>query len=307
MRQDANPPPWAKRFMKTAWAALTSAVGPDRLPAGPGAVEFGCGHYGCVWPTASGQVVKITTDETEASFVAACLRMGGVPGMVRYHQILHLPGLFHRKRPVFVIWRDEAWNVGELSPPRGDRHAFVKVREAYVYLDSFQRHATKIREFLKSRQRRNGDAADVARIAWELHGKQPHWGRGWGVIEPGLVDHGIFSRSLKFNEAASSGLNGVGKVAAHLAGAALLAQEMSSGVQYMTGVGQALDHCLDRGILLADVHGGNIGRVEYDPENWPGDLSWGITDPGHALFLSSEWSDLAVPSLSAGDPYRRPL
>jgi hypothetical protein len=294
----SNPPPWAERLMGKYWKQLESAVGPARMPAGPGAEEFGCGHYGCVWPTASGQVVKITSDQTEASFVAANLRMGGVGGMVRYYQILQLAGASHRRRPVYVIWRAEAWEVGRLIPPNDDPYKARKVHEAYTHLDSFKMHASKIREFLKGRQRRRGDAVDVGRIAWDMHKTQPSWGRGWLVIEPTL-DKNFRSRKLLFNEAASDYLKGPEKIAAHLAGCALLAQTMSSGVEYMTGVGQALDECLDRGILLCDVHGGNIGRVEYDPENWPGDLTWGITDPGHALFLTPEWGDLSVPELAA--------
>jgi hypothetical protein len=72
---------------------------------------------------------------------------------------------------------------------------------------------------------------------------------------------------------------------------------MSTSSATTYGVGRALDYCLDRGVLLCDVHGNNVGKIECDPEEYPGDLSWGITDPGHAVFLTRQWAELTVPEL----------
>ena len=303
-----NPPRWAEKAMKRAWPALRAAVGPARLPAGPGAEEFGCGHYGCVWPTQSGQVVKITSDKTEASFVAAYLRMGGVEGMVGYHQIFRLAGTLHRGRPVFVIWRDEAWDVGELPSLawgfRGmgagklsnqERYDKDSAASAVRHLGSFKLHAAKARDYLKARQRRSGDAAEIGRIAWEVHGKQPHWTRGSYAIE--WRKAGPYGDQVRFDARASAGLRGVDKVATHLAACAHLAEIMATSVRFMTHVGGALDVCLERGILLCDVHSNNVGKILVDVD-YPDELGWGITDPGHAVFLTPNWDDLTVPELA---------
>ena len=55
-------------------------------------------------------------------------------------------------------------------------------------------------------------------------------------------------------------------------------------------VGDALRYYLKEGILLADVHTGNVGTVERTP-------GWVITDPGHAVGLEDRWSSVSVPVL----------
>ena len=55
-------------------------------------------------------------------------------------------------------------------------------------------------------------------------------------------------------------------------------------------LGDALGHYLDKGILLADVHGHNVGKVERTP-------GWVITDPGHAVGLEARWDAVTVPRL----------
>jgi hypothetical protein len=303
----SNPPPWAERIMKRHWPMLVAAVGVDRMPAGPGAEEFGCGHYGCVWPTKSGQVVKITSDETEARFIAACLSMGGIEGMVRYHQILQIPGASHRRRPVFVIWRDEAWDVGGMIdlPTRGkDHYEKSQARETLLYLDGFKQHANAAREFLKGRQRRSGDAAILAEAAWKAHGDQPAWSRGMSLMETRNAGDLYYRRQTTFRKA-DSWIKGVDRVAAHIAACAHLAMMLSNSSAYGYQIGRALDESLRVGILLADVHAMNVGRIEIDA-NYPGELSWGITDPGHAMFLDPKWFTVKIPELAevASNPRR---
>jgi hypothetical protein len=293
--------------MKKAWPDLLQLVGPERLPSGPGAEEFGCGHYGCVWPTASGQVVKITSDTTEASFVAANLSMGGVTGMVAYHQIVKLRGT-HRRRPIFVIWRDEAWDVGQILLPswkygKEDQYDRRSAVEAVMFLDSFKMHAAAARDYLKSRQRRRGDAAEIAEQAWEIHGQQPHWNRGSWATELQQPRQQFSGSPRRFNMRAVYGLRAVDKVAAHLAACAHLAVEMQTSVRFVTNVGQALGDCLEEGILLADVHAQNVGKIKVEPGS--DYLDWGITDPGHAVFLASRWDSLTVPELVTRNPRRR--
>lgn len=303
-----NPPRWAERLMKRYWGRLANVAGAGRLPSGPGAEEYGCGHYGCVWPTPGKQVVKLTSDLTEASVVAAFLRMGNVEGIVRYHGIYRLPGAKHRNREVFVLWRDEAWEVGGLSalqgfgyhpgpPDPAERHRRRVAQTAVKYIESFVLHARKVKSYLDSVARKKGPeaAVRVGQEAWEMHGKQPSWSRGSMATEWRKTGH--YGDQLKFNASASSGLRGPAKPAVHLAACAHLALEMSTSVELLGMIGGAMERTLERGILLADVHLNNIGKIEYDPQYAPGDLAWGITDPGHAVFLSPEWSDLFIPDL----------
>jgi len=62
--------------------------------------EFGCGHYGCVFPTTvDNMVFKLTSDASEAAFVATALKLPDWPdGMIRYHRIVELSGEKHRRR-----------------------------------------------------------------------------------------------------------------------------------------------------------------------------------------------------------------
>src|SRR5688572_6335160 len=93
--------PWVDRTLKSVWGPLALATDPAWMPRakiGKRSVsveEYGCGHYGCVMPTAGvpGVVVKITTDPTEAAFITAALQLGQdeYSGLVRYVAIYQLP------------------------------------------------------------------------------------------------------------------------------------------------------------------------------------------------------------------------
>lgn len=78
--------------------------------------QYGCGAYGCVVPTSDPSVVfKITTDESEARFIADILpTLTPQEGCVRYHQIVQLAGE-RDGRSMFGIWRESASRIGEIS------------------------------------------------------------------------------------------------------------------------------------------------------------------------------------------------
>ncbi|NBT36499.1 MAG: hypothetical protein EBT03_13360, partial [Betaproteobacteria bacterium] len=97
-----NAKPWIEKALNNNWQALSSVVPPEMMPSQERllksgrmtfAKEYGCGVYGCVLPTGKKDVVfKMTTDATEASFVAAMMTMRGLPeGLVRYHAVVELP------------------------------------------------------------------------------------------------------------------------------------------------------------------------------------------------------------------------
>jgi hypothetical protein len=55
-------------------------------------------------------------------------------------------------------------------------------------------------------------------------------------------------------------------------------------------IGSALRYYLEQGLLLADVHANNVGKVERTS-------GWVITDPGHAVPLEQRWAVVNVPGL----------
>ena len=61
-------------------------------------------------------------------------------------------------------------------------------------------------------------------------------------------------------------------------------------------IGEALDFYLQKGLLLADVHVGNLGQVER--EDFPRPV-WAITDPGHAVPLDGRFAAVQVDALTA--------
>lgn len=76
--------PWVDRAANSVWSRIVAASPkPAWVPlhtTSRGKVkveELGCGHYGCVMPTDDPEVVcKITSDATEAVFIAAAMTLG---------------------------------------------------------------------------------------------------------------------------------------------------------------------------------------------------------------------------------------
>jgi hypothetical protein len=353
-----NPPPWAERNLGRYWDAIQAVVGPDRMPQGPGSEELGCAHYGCVWGTMSGQVMKVTSDPTEARCAQALIEMGNVRGIVGYHEVYQLPGVTFRNRPVFVLWRDLAWNVGGLLNMQGPYYGELtwdqrETREALDWLDAWNLSAADLRRYLQDRQRRVGDAAEISQLGWEQRGNQPHWNRGSSLIMP--PEHLNVTRWERrrlpkhYHKPTSHPYRGADRVGIHLAAAEHIVIMMQTSLHHLSNVGTAFEACLEAGILLADVHANNIGLIvgpdedrpfpppaqnpgpdermreleraasggdpeargrlirewqrQQDPRAWTAfepegyELAWGITDPGHAMFLSDQWQNLAVPLL----------
>lgn len=124
-------PPWADQALSEAWDALERAVGAERLPTPVPAVgrpsfpELGVGDWGAVLATRQPNVVlKLTTDPHEARFAAWCAGLDGwTDGCVRYLDAVDLGPGSHPERPgapVWALWREEAYSVGELIPDVDD-------------------------------------------------------------------------------------------------------------------------------------------------------------------------------------------
>jgi hypothetical protein len=77
--------------------------------------EFGCGTYGCVYPTFDDNVVlKVTSDTTETEFAVELSAQLVEPVCVRYHKVVDT-GEKHQGRPISLLWRESAFNVGKIA------------------------------------------------------------------------------------------------------------------------------------------------------------------------------------------------
>jgi hypothetical protein len=121
--------------------------------------ELGCGHYGCVMPTHEPNLVfKLTTDVSEAAFVARALELEPTAGIVEYRGI-YSTGLAHKGRPLFVLWRTEAFSVGEwqysrthAQEPNKDYARRID-RDASTQLATFMTWAKIVRAYMHPRLR----------------------------------------------------------------------------------------------------------------------------------------------------------
>jgi hypothetical protein len=93
----------------------------ERGSKGLTAREYGSGYYGTVLPThTKGTVLKITSDPTEAKFAYAAKRLRHYPaGIVKYGPVFELGGS-HDGRPIFALWREEAYDVGDAVSGRSE-------------------------------------------------------------------------------------------------------------------------------------------------------------------------------------------
>jgi hypothetical protein len=256
--------------------------------------EFGTGHYGTVMPTEKeGVVMKVTSDDTEANFVKAALaiekeRAGNWPnGMTKYLDIYRLGGTSHRGRGAYVLWRETLtphaghnWHRAEHSDY--DRRAVAEgLKEMRVYMSlarSFFKlmHAgVKGEAVLRDAQRQDRN------LAARVHEKAVELNQSWIKLSQ------LFSLSE---------LRVLGKFGT--AAVILLALEDQFDVMantYATQlVGDALNFYLRHGIVLCDIHMGNIGHREVDGVPL---VPFIIMDPGHSVFLTDAYNGIGVQEL----------
>jgi len=161
-------PAWSSRVLAQIYEQLEDRVGdvpPQWLPRlddvrahGKGlsvqAHEYGCGAYGCVYPTLDPQVVlKITADDTEAQFAAQIAPDLARPICVHYHRVLEPHGAVdQRGAQVYLLWRESAERVGEVGEVLGRRAKalidaqHVAATSAYSAVQAIERGAGKVRQ-----------------------------------------------------------------------------------------------------------------------------------------------------------------
>jgi len=304
-RSYAPNPPWVDRILNKRWDAIL-AVAPERggVPVMPefssqtrtGKMQFeelGCGHYGCVIAsTEPGIVFKVTSDASEAAFVAVASQMDDWPvGMVAYYGLYELPDKY-RKRRTFVLWRQEAENIGELMFESGEvaerykkKYHWTSIKEFKKNLSHFLFASKKMHEQLKRSKNPAKFLEDVREqqdIAWRLH-----------INDQAYRD----TKPLYYGAPSFEEVRSYHKGALAFALRQILVKQLATvmgSTHAGSLVGEALDHYINEGILLADVHFNNIGEVQ--PENYTS-LELVITDPGHMVPLDPKWLQVQVPQL----------
>jgi hypothetical protein len=259
---------------------------------------LGCGHYGCVFALPDPDVVlKVTSDPTEVAFIQRAMQIAEAgrsgedwpEGIVKYYAIFEVEAKTFRKRKVFAIWREAAvstglslsnhtifgFNFGKLTYEQSSEIEFGR------QLRQFQLHAERVQKTVRSITQRRGDEAKQ-RFMVKVR-KLDQW--AWDYVGPddyeGSRDPYAYGKRSRLD-----GLHGEYKVAASLRACAIIAELMEH--TYLSDlVGGALGFYLERGLLLADLHSANVGRVvrsEYGGR--PDETVWVITDPGHAVELT---------------------
>lgn len=272
-------PPWVDRVLNRHWDTIASKVGSQWMPTAEIGkrgkkhfAEYGCGHYGCVLPSSTEDYVfKVTSDPSEAAFVVAASQIAEWPdGVVKYLFVYQTPEEY-RGRPVYVIAREEAHDVGGwLKLSHSDRSVWralerLRVLKEWAALarDKILK-ASNIRTTIDSVQQYSEWAEES--VEWEAALQGPLRMHSW----------------LKGAQAAAFAVRSV----------QIVAQEMvQEDVGYL--VGEAIDFYIEHGMLLADVHANNIGRALDRGDRGSG--LWVITDPGHMVPLKTKWLDLHVP------------
>lgn len=281
-------PAWTNRALLDHWDQIERAAGPGLLPRVTSrsagrlvAQEYGSGAYGTVLPSRrKGWVVKITSDPSEAKFAFVTGRMAKRPtGLVRYGKTFQLRGR-HSGRPIYILWREEAYRVGEIvdDSPAGQLAA--------EQLDAIRQNADFSFRLMYSPDLIEQNRAAILEAEKTYANRTGYEAGG----SPGAL------KRLSLNFASRVERAGYGIDAAWE-----IADQMSKG-SVLPNVGRAIRDLIDRGIVLADVHLGNIGYVKRD-----GRFIDAITDPGNSVFLTQKFDRLQVPSLvRTGKPSGRP-
>jgi hypothetical protein len=248
-------------------------------------VELGCGAYGCVLPTDDpGVVLKVTTDATEFELVSKILpEVGGAPeGLARYFAWAELEGKVKLSRGgdehnAFALWRESASDIGDLEEiivktsrtQEGDER--LRTLRSFHLLVEQQQAATEAYVMLAR-------APNPDRLYMEaIHHHDI------------AVDRPLSSSSLPGSLVhAEPPARALALLINYFR--ACVAEIAASGALGL--VGRALEHLFERGILVADVHTENVGRVKRGA-----DRPWVITDPGNVAVLPQPW-----PIARAGRP-----
>ncbi len=104
--EDTIPPKWMPKLVGVKYDGRGS------LKAS--AHQYGCGAYGCVFPTLDpGVVLKVTEDDTEGEFAAMIAPQLEVQICVKYHLVIKVDP-DETTHPTYLVWRESARKVGQI-------------------------------------------------------------------------------------------------------------------------------------------------------------------------------------------------
>lgn len=274
--------PWVDNALNSVWDRIVAAApSPDWVPLhstkGKKLVmqELGCGSYGCVMPTSDPAVViKVTSDMTEAAFVAASMTLGPPAGawedagIVRYYAVYRLPGT-HKGRPMFVLWREAATEVGlSWDSTKRDYERWSRV-VLYNLLDHYKQFAGVVRE---------------------AHKKGMLLPENISKFQSAILKIEAIPESDSYFKDVMRQTPVQGRVGTALAALHLIEDTMEN-TAICDAIGQALAFYRTQGLLLSDVHHQNVGLVPRMQKTWV------ITDPGHAVPLNPKYETVAIEDL----------
>lgn len=126
--EDTIPAKWMPRLTDVKFQ------GQGRLSAAP--KQYGCGAYGCVYPTLDPKVVlKITEDETEGDFAATIAGDIVRPICVKYHQVISIAPE-QTEHTTYLLWREAAEKVGDIVKTVADHDEYDR-----DHADAVERYA----------------------------------------------------------------------------------------------------------------------------------------------------------------------
>jgi len=285
-------PDWVDELLIKHWDAAVELVGPEMMPLDNSApmVEYGCGFWGCVLPVLEQEVVlKVTTDMREAVLASAAIEMGHWPdGIAPYAEVVALSDRYFGA-PVFLLWRQEAYHVGALELERlPGKHRYDPELSTAAFLraegeqgqekDLRLRYAQYVDQFGAQAV---SDFQDLLRLFLEKA----------TPLGDAIAEHADDLQSVLYEPFVTEQSELL----------ASIAHDIEAG-EFGHCIGEALNFYLAKGLLLGDVHLGNIGEI-LDPLN---DLGWefAITD-GSAYPLHPKWGKVKIPVLEQHKRARR--
>lgn len=278
-------PEWTNNALTRHWSQIESVVGRKHLPVISErttrmliAEEFGSGAFGTVIPTKThGIVLKVTSDETEARFASIAMSLGSWPkGIVRYYAAIKLKGR-HETRPIYALWREEAFDVGRIEgrwlrrPDDYTRAGYHLLKRRLDILQILGWYVVKEVDPYAGLSRRGRAKSSVDRAAIR-------------AIATKYRDK--ITISLRDSDSVEDAINDIDDVTARAGYALALFEECALRISledFAPEIGEAILSYVRRGLLLSDVHMGNVGRAHRRS----GRSAAVITDPGVTVRLAA--------------------
>jgi hypothetical protein len=104
--EDSIPPKWMPKLVGVKYDGHGSLKASTKL--------YGCGAYGCVFPTLDpGVVLKVTEDDTEGEFAGTIAPQLEVALCVKYELVIKIDP-DQTTHPTYLLWREAARKVGKI-------------------------------------------------------------------------------------------------------------------------------------------------------------------------------------------------